>query len=277
MPRRTIREMIEDYEALLPAPLAEERAYFCPDSRPSRTGMGAATAQVFWRTAEQTHTEARSVSLGFEAKPVRQTLRFPIPAEDGPPVELRFDPASHSGLVLLHSMRIVDSRGGVAREWLEDPAAIQALSRSEIAVLGMPAAKRGVLLYLRDSDPHLILPVSARGEGLRGGGTLEVAFTWLSSSGLPQALIASIRLGEIPLLSPAECDELIGQPGGIPPIAVPGVVGRESPDRLQRELALARARVTDLENSLTWRASAPLRAIAGRVLRLSRGVNGKRR
>ncbi|MCX6632275.1 MAG: glycosyltransferase [Candidatus Solibacter sp.] len=272
---RTIREMIEEYEVLLPSPHAVARAYFCPDSRPSPQGTPSSRAQLFWRASDQVYSEPESISVAFDVTPIRQILRFPFPARQPAPVELRFDPAEQSGLLLLHAIRLCDAQGSTVWEWQEDPAAIEAFWRSDIGVLGKPGGNRGVLLFLESTDPHLIIPVPARGDGLQGGGVLEAEFTWASSSGLLPAVMASVRAGEA-RLSAAECDRLIGRPGGLPAGEVGGLVPRESHEAMKRELAAARMRVSDMENSLSWRVAAPLRLAGGLVLSLNRRRSARR-
>lgn len=266
---RPILEMIEEYETLLPAPQAAARAYFCPDSRPSASGTRSNCAQLFWRASDQAYAEPESISVPFEVTPIRQILRFPIPARQPAPVELRFDPAGQSGLLLLHAMRLFDAQGSMVWEWREDQAAIEALWRSEILVLGKPGGNLGVLLFLGSTDPHVMIPVPAQGEGLRGGGVLETEFTWPSSSELLPSVMALVRAGE-GRLSAAECDRLIRQTGGLPADEAGGPVSRESVEAMKQELAAARMRVLDLENSLSWRVAAPLRVVGGLVLNLNR-------
>jgi glycosyltransferase involved in cell wall biosynthesis len=266
-PRRDVSEMVAEYEALLPAPRAAERAYFCPDSRPHRSSGGSNIAQLYWRAADETYSEERSVGAEYEVRPYRQILRLPIPPRQSTLAELRFDPSGCSGLMLLHAMRLLDGTGNAAWRWREEVASVQALRRSEILVLGEAGEGRGVLLWFEKSDPQMLLPIPPL-EGVRGG-VFEAELTWLGSVELPSAVAASIASGDAPLLSAAECDRLIRRQDEITPGANGGPP--QAPlDALERDLAAARTRVRELENSLSWRVSAPLRGIGGLVLKLGR-------
>ena len=274
---RTVTEMIEDYDALLPAPQAPSRAYFCPDSRPGTLAARYSNAQLFWRASGQKYSEQQMVSIPFEQNPNRQILRFAIPSGQVTPSELRFDPAEQSGgLLLLHVMRLFDGQGRKVCEWRDDQAAIDALSRSEITVLGKPAGSRGILLFVGNTDPYLILPVPCQGEGLQRGGILEAEFTWPCSSEDLPAHIASTLAGEALSLSVAECDQLVGQLGGLQAREIEACDPRESVEKVKKSLAAARMRVADLENSLSWRVAAPLRAVGGLVLNLKGRRPGRR-
>jgi glycosyltransferase involved in cell wall biosynthesis len=275
---RPVSEMIDEYEALLPAPQAPSRAYFCPDSRLGASATRYSRAQLFWRASDETYSEKQSASIPFELKPSRQILRFTIPSGQLVPAELRYDPAEQSGgLLLLHVMRLFDAQGTKVCEWREDQSAIDALTRSEITVLGKPSGNRGILMLVGNTDPHLILPVPCQGKDFERGGILEAEFTWPYSSADLPAKITSLTAGEPLTLCAEECDELVGRGGGIQVDETGSFDPRESFDAVRQSLAAARMRVADMESSLSWRVAAPLRVVGGLVLNLKgrRSVRSK--
>jgi glycosyltransferase involved in cell wall biosynthesis len=263
-PHRSISSMIQDYEALLPAPGASAVAYFCADSR-LRPAAVSGRSQIFWRAEDQPYSEQQSASAMIESSVRRQTMQFPIPAADALPVELRFDPADKSGLLFVHRMTLKDAEGCVVSEWPCNQAMFNEVTHSDIVVLGELTDGAGTLLCFRGDDPRLLLPLADSGK-LGQGGMFEVAVTVPSTSDLPLAVADAIRNAEPVSLSAAECESLIasGRAWGRPDS---GMAPHPSLELLKFELVAAQTRVAGLENSFSWRISAPLRSVASIILK----------
>ncbi len=261
---RAVAEMINDYDAAVAAPDAAQRAYFSRDSHHGLTAPAEAAAQLYWRSTEQQYAEEQSLTLPFRKRAGRQTLRFAVPIRHSPPAELRFDPAANSGIVLLHSMRVLDNRGATIQEWRGSTSTLESLPVSDLSILGEPS-RGGVLLLLGQTDPHILLPLAST-ELLWNGAIFEADLTWSLRSALPQSLEAALIAGEGARLTREDCDRLAHQDEGF---------GPESSDSLHMELSRARVRITDLENSASWRVTAPIRIAGSAILNLNRRISRK--
>ena len=116
-PVRRVTEMLQEYDAVLGASSVSSRAYFTRDAgpRPVRSVAGreplSAQAQLYWRSDGKGFREADSSTVTYHCARVRQKIRLPIPPSDGGLSQLRFDPASCSGLVIFYGLRLLDEDG----------------------------------------------------------------------------------------------------------------------------------------------------------------------
>jgi hypothetical protein len=125
----------------------------------------------------------------------------------------------------------------------------------------------GALVYLLGSDPHFILPIPAhRLHALQQGGALEIEMEYPSPnqamSRLPAGFLAQLDKGV-----PVEQLESLRSY-----VAAHSATHRRelSTDRLLQQLAAARTRANELERSLSWRITAPLRWGGGLILGMFR-------
>jgi hypothetical protein len=255
---RSVCQMIADYDALLPVPQVSSRAYFSADSRRTTTAPQCGRAQLYWRAVNETYTEERSTSASFELKTQKQVLGLHIPERETEIVELRIDFAERPGLLLLHSINLLDPNGKSVWRCDRDRSGIETLMRSGIAVLREQEMDQGALLLLSGGDPHFILPIPSGGKSLLRGGCLTYEFSWRTIEEWRNTLLASDNSTK---LSADECDLLLAEPSSSRPERFDGPAGNPEHATLKNDLLASRARVVDLENSLSWRITSPLRAL----------------
>jgi hypothetical protein len=117
---------------------------------------------------------------------------------------------------------------------------------------------QGALLLLSGGDPHFILPIPSGGKSLLRGGCLTYEFSWRTIEEWRNTLLASDNSTK---LSADECDLLLAEPSSSRPERFDGPAGNPEHATLKNDLLASRARVVDLENSLSWRITSPLRAL----------------
>jgi len=91
----------------------------------------------------------------------------------------------------------------------------------------------GSLLYLLDNDPHWILPIGSGLDVLIGGGALTIEFCYPT-------------LNEVASQDPSSAGRQRD--------------GEVASGQLLNQLLEARTRIADLERSISWRITGPLRA-----------------
>jgi glycosyltransferase involved in cell wall biosynthesis len=238
---RDLRAMLRDYDGLLARPDRSAKAYFCADSR-RKAAQESVRAQLFCRPQGQGYDEATSVAVPFLPQAQRQTLRFPIPELPWGPARFRLDLADRPGLVLLHALRILDTERRAIWEWDQDWSSLESGAHQTVPVKSS-ALQSGVLLYLAGHDAHIELPPAAAAPEMQGGGALEVDFSWAPAlDGSETRASASVTAAT--------------------------AAGAFEVRQLTHELADARSRIYDLEHSLSWRVTDPLRKAADVVVRL---------
>jgi len=226
---RHLRDMCADYERLLNLPSYSARAYFASGSSAAPRDGVIRGFQLMWREAGGVFQEAESFRCRISASGADQVTALKIPPRDRPPAELRLDLGEEPGFLVLRRVELRTSSNQSLWRWENAEGAIQG-ARNGVEVLGGSG-----LLYLSSNDPHWILPVKNGLEELRGGGWLEVEFQYPSLHSITGASSENGR--------------------------------GSSPQRLLQQLAEARLRIADLEGSLSWRITRPLREIWGAVLR----------
>jgi glycosyltransferase involved in cell wall biosynthesis len=238
---RRPREMVADYESLLHLPTLSARAYFAPESSGPRRARPVRAFQLMWRAADAAFTEAESERCQVTATGANQLASMLVPSRANAPVQLRLDLGDHPGFLILHRLQLSTSFDQCLWRWDSQRDTLQG-QRSGVEILG---GSRGCLLYLSDNDPHWILPVENHLEALRDGGRLEIEFCYPSLQEITGGASGNGRSGR----------------------------AESSSQRLLQQLAETRARVADLEGSLSWRVTGPLREIWAAVLKMRSGVS----
>jgi glycosyltransferase involved in cell wall biosynthesis len=226
---RRLRDMCADYERLLNLPSYSARAYFVRDDMPCAQNGAIRRLQLMWRDAEGVFSESESVRCQVRADESNRVAALTIPPRDKPPVEPRLDLGEQPGVLVLKRVELQGATGQSLWRWDNTEGLIQG-PKSGIEFLGS-----GGLVYLSNSDPHWILPVKDGLELLEKGGRLEIEFHGPSLQGIR---------------------------GG------PSENGKGSnPQRMAQQLTEARVRIADLEGSLSWRITRPLRLLGSKILK----------
>jgi glycosyltransferase involved in cell wall biosynthesis len=254
---RNLTEMLADYEPILGTPEVSAKAYFCADAREIRKSFARCELRSSGGGVLDI-INSQSVRHG----PERQVLRFSWNEQVQPLNELRIRPAGGPDVMVLFRIRLLDSEGSAVWTWEGDPALLKEAPRKNITMLLYPGDSIGTLLVIGVDDARLGIPAGAETlERVRRGGSLEMEFVWPSPVGAKAIILKALKHMAAAPPPVAEWNLLVGQLSsllfGSPQIDL-------SLQDLQRELSQAHARILDLENSLSWRLSLPLR-ITGKL------------
>ena len=266
---RAPEEMIADYDQILMAPSLSPKAYFLRPERRDGGPAGPVTCQLFWLTNSPHFDEALSSSV--RAMPAPENVRLPLRIAPQPEAitALRLDLADRPGLVLLEAVRIYDSDENMIWESPGPELLVDGRFSGMIPVAGSGEDK-GQLLFL--TDPESILLLSPGPDVLRRiqkGGLVELECSWPAHASHPAA-IEQLFSGEgARELSPAERDTMLDY------LEVSsGFQMRVRAEQNVRRAAAAQERLASIENSWSWRVTAPLRRLGRYALqarsRLSR-------
>jgi glycosyltransferase involved in cell wall biosynthesis len=243
-PVRRVTEMLQEYDAVLGTSSVSPRAYFSRDAGPrplpfvSGSEPLSAQAQLYWKTNGKGFREADSTTVAYPCVRVRQKISLPIPPLDGAISQLRFDPASCSGLVMFCGLRLLDGVGGEIWKFELGDSLFADGRAAQMLLLG-PGSETGIqTIYLTGNDPALVLEVPPQAFGsLSSGGSLEWEFAWMGAGRAIPPLGAQSRPRPLDTASRVQMENLI------------------------QELAAARARIEDLQQSGSWRVTLPLRKL----------------
>jgi hypothetical protein len=252
---RTVQDMVADYERTPSTPRSSYRSYWAPDSRNFLRSPKLTRCQVFWRPQEQAFKETCSASVTYALGAECQTLRIEIPPIGYPPAELRLDLADEPGLFVLNALGIIDADGRGVWQWNKTPKSLSPFLTDNVALIqhGTPPIS---ILCMVDKPSSLLFHVNGL-PSLENGGALEAEISWLRDE------------DSISILSD-EC----AKPDHIPVLdrlherlkmGLSTSNGYAKIDRLLIDLELTQGRVTELERSLSWKITSPLRAIAARA------------
>ena len=272
-PLRSAEDMVRDYAKLSPTHYDPGRYFHGPRSP---APIWERRLQLFWRVAEENFSEDNSVTvapLGVQ----RQTARLCF---TGPKKELlhelRLDLSAQSGFLLLHRVSLLNLREEVVWNWDGDPSLWKMVRSAQVLPISPPIVNPGsLLLYLTGDDPFLILPISAGSlEAMDRGGSVEVEFTLGESADYAPALAAAVEwsnAGQLRATAAADAlrDDLnrVGSELHVlqdqwlekdKRLEESEAEMREWRDRAEhwRQISVA------LQNSFSWQATKPVRAVA---------------
>jgi len=258
--RRTMPEMIADYQALLGLPDVSARAYYTPIDAPS----GASEIMRFRvasRTGDGDFADATTKTVPCSS--ARQSVTIELPALLGRLSAMRLQLGVPGQLIGLFSLQLSSSDGKCLWFWESREGEIKGEFQGMQPLGGGP----GLIVHLA-RDAQWILPVDPSGlQALADGGKLEIEFSSPAMDEVPPNLSALIVAGGHAGVSPAQRDamlEFVQSRGSRSP--VPHRPREASTDRLLQRLAEASARVEDLEQSLSWRITGPLRWLNDKLL-----------
>jgi glycosyltransferase involved in cell wall biosynthesis len=252
---RTVQDMASDYERIQRTPRLSYRSYWAPDSRTFLRSPRFTRCRVFWRPDNQAFEEASSASVTYAPGAETQTVRIEIPSIGYPPAELRLDLAEDMGLLVLHALRILDADGRGVWHWNQTRDDLSPYLTERLVLIKHGTPPVSILCMLDKSSP-LLLHVNELLR-LENGGAVEAEISWL-------------RVDDSISILRDEC----AQPDHLPALdrlldrlktGVSTSNGYAKIDRLLIDLELAQGRVTELERSLSWKITRPLRAFAERA------------
>jgi hypothetical protein len=196
----------------------------------------------------------------------RQTLRLDFATPSDAPAELRLDLSTRPGFVLLHHLALLGRKEETLWTIDGNPDALRDAQLVQCFVVNERTHNRGVLLCLLGDDPHVILPIpEAALSQSQGAGTIEVDFTpepdtenssERASGQKDNALLAfQFRIDEL--------TEALNRVRG--DLAAAQIRSAEAEQHLQHlgaELAQREQVIGNLQESVSWKITKPLRTLA---------------
>ena len=260
---RDTQEMVEDYERVLGLPALSARAYFNREQEPVTT-KGSVDFGLTWRAAGGDFGEPVR-GHGAAGATGSQIVSISIPELGASPSQLRLDIGQEVRFVVLFRMHLYSLEQQCVWSWdsrQDEPGGIWE------NVWPLPAGP-GLLLYLVASGSRWLLPVGeADLKALEHGGRLEIEFSRPTIETLISgfsSLIFTNQAGQITNHQRETLRQLLlsDSTGSL------STRGTSSALLLQR-LTDAEVRVGELETSLSWRITEPLRWAGTKALRFSR-------
>jgi hypothetical protein len=250
-PPRRMEEMLADYEAVIALPTLSDRAYFAANHPVAVSHPAGLNVQLLWKTvASPDFREESSYSVRVQSK-TPAIIRLRIPSQSPEISGLRLDLGDRPGFIFLFRLRLLDVSGATVWSWQTSEGPLFEQGHDLLWLGGSPRA----IVYSLGSDPHFSLPVNEdQMRALQQGGTLEIEMAWPS---------AEEAIRDMPSLVPAHADTRVAENHKLllSHMATTSAPSGHEPSttRLLHQLTTARARVDELEGSLSWRITAPLR------------------
>lgn len=260
----SLEEMIDQYRSILKLPPFSSRAYFARDTRAHFKAARRASCRLAWRARGGRFVEPRDDVVHYSTP--ASLLRLEVPFTASPQIEvLRVDPADRPGIVMLHEIRLLDRDGETVHRWEVAEVEEAASFSSDLVLIRGPAGE--TIVCAVDSHPRLLLNVpksAAEKFGSRGALAIRLSVPSLDESiALLQRERVRDHSGKLQgLLDRLSLKGELTGGGGSAPLL---------------QLQDARKRIADLEASLSWRITKPLRTVVGKVPALVRLVKRSRR
>ena len=252
---RLTEEMLADYEAALGMPDLSERAYFARDSGSPAPTASPTNFELMGKRADGNYELLARVLVQIRAGE-SISVRLPIPPRATSPSEWRLDVGDRPGFLLLFRMRLLDAAQETVWSWDSENGAVSGNPAHDMIWLG---GSPGLLAYLSGGDPYFTLPFAGiNGSRFREGGALEIDAAFPPTDQALRRMAAALFEKRPEGMKAENWESLLGsltQLGGPRGTSNGGLQA----DRLLQHLTQARARVADLEQSLSWRITAPLR------------------
>ena len=251
--------------------LCADRLQYRDESERRASGLVHVAPRLYWRGHEDQFHESRAVGLRTTVGPACEDIRVNIPPIAPPPAELRLDLGSDRVALLISNLRLLGADGRELWAWCDKDTPVLAAMRL------VPVGPRSFLAVTRGGEAALILPPEAHIlQRLDGGGSLVAEMSSVDQVDCVARLQDQMREIEQSLSAArsfsAQQSEQIQQLLS----TVRSFTSLQS-EQMQ-QLRESRGRVTALENSLSWRITAPLR-VSGALLMnaVRRSFSGTRR
>lgn len=148
----------------------------------NETGNPNFTVALYWGTTG--YTDQQMVVTKGVIGEERQIVVLDLPlVRDSPPSRIRLDPADHSGIMSIYSIRLVDSDGGERWVWDHQVESLSSGQHHQVE-FGLPSHSAGAItLSLTGNDPFLELPIPPQSihSSFTGNTRLEVELSWSMS------------------------------------------------------------------------------------------------
>jgi hypothetical protein len=172
------------------------------------------------------------------------------------PFELRLDPADRLGSMLVHRLAVKNTLGATLWLWNRDAGRISKAMREEIEFLPAPDGGAGSLFHFSGARPRFVMPVdSSICENLREGGVVEFDCTWFP----PDRTLLQLAWANVLVRFRNDSGKYESQATTL----------QTELDAARIDLEHVSRRVADMENSLSWKWSSPLRIFGNLMLTLS--------
>lgn len=252
----------------------------------AKTAAFSYLAQLFYR-GNHPYDEAHSAVVQAEVGVDRQRLRFAIPPSSEL-VSLRLDPANRPGYLRLYDAALYDGERNCVWRW-DESTPLDHLRSQKISFL-RDGDRAGVLLVLAGDDPWFELPLApAELARLRKGGVLELDVSWPQA---PDSFLVIERLlrkeGQLPRILELEAALVEAREQAEAEQSWLKATHEEHDARQKRVISDMRAHIqtlsrelkimqdelrgtssklTQINNSLTFRLGRPLFALVNRLRR----------
>jgi hypothetical protein len=268
--QRDPQEMVADYERVLGLPTLSARAYFNREQEPL-SAKGSVDFQLTWRGAEGDFGESVTGHGAAASGTGSQLLSIAIPKLGAGPSQLRLDLGHDVRFVVLFRMHLYSLERQCLWSWDSRQGTPGGIWEN---IWPLPADP-GLLLYLVASGSRWMLPVGeADLKALEHGGHLEIEFSRPSIETLISgfsSLIFTNQSGEITHHQRETLRQLLLSLGSTANRSKRGA----SSARLLQLLTDAEVRVGELEASLSWRITGPLRWAGTQAMRFSRRMRDR--
>ena len=248
---RNAEQMVADYDQLLATPPVSERAYF-GRALALDEEVNFDQCTCWWGGLSAELNPADATSIRYPIAENAQSARLTIPARPEPAWVLGLSLMSDEGFVLVHGMQLFDHLGECICYSDTREGTMELILT---AAKGFPwATDSGLMLYAYRQNPQtaLRLPEYAV-HRLRDGGYLQCDFTRLQWPAAQSLLVTAVLAGKT-------------DASGLLPPSVPAA--SRHGEEFHSELRAARERISNLENSISWKVTAPFRAAGSVALRL---------
>lgn len=256
---RSIEEMVQDYRALLRPPPLSSRVYFCEDFRAQQARMGH--CRVYWRSPGEHPIGPRSSSAYYRIGPEPQEVKLglhPIPKVSS----LLLDLGGGAGVLFLSGLKLCDAKGSEICRW--DAAALGDSPSLGLNLVMIPDAAPALAVCSLSEDARLDLPLPVR---VRNNPSCPGYLTFMVWRPTPEETFELLTAECRKKNHRRELDRLLHQ------MKWAGAAGAPQGGVPLSEFQDAQSRIRELESSLSWRITGPLRAFVGRVPALVRLVS----